>query len=76
VPLASWGDKAKPPVVCLTWPAALLFLNFGLFVLAVTSQKIGLQLGACASDTARPTSSLRRMISRCLAAVIAMQLIG
>jgi len=29
MPLASWGDKAKLPVVCLTWPAALLFLNFG-----------------------------------------------
>jgi hypothetical protein len=46
--LASWGDKAKPPVVCLTWPAALLFLNFGLFVPAVTSQKIDLQLDVCA----------------------------
>jgi len=46
-----------------------------LFVLAVTSQKIDLQLDVCASDTARPTSSKRRMISRCLVAVIAMQLI-
>ena len=46
-----------------------------LFVLAVTSQKIDLQLDVCAPDTARPTSSKRRMISRCLVAVIAMQLI-
>jgi hypothetical protein len=36
------GDEAKPLVVCLTWPAALRSLNFGLFVLAITSQKIDL----------------------------------